>query len=76
MSDPGIAPDAYGRKAGRSIRRIVNDSVAEVAERLDDEGGSVFEFICECGDLSCGGRVKMTLADYSTHEPGSVVAHD
>jgi hypothetical protein len=43
--------------------------------RLDD-GSSMFEFVCECGDLKCRTLVEMTLADYRRSTPGSVVGHN
>jgi hypothetical protein len=45
------------------------------AERFDD-GTTVFQFLCECGDLTCRTLVKMTLADYRASTPGSVAGHD
>lgn len=76
MTTTEISPDAYGRSAATSVRRFANDSVAEIAERLDDGDGSAFEFICECGDLGCREMVAMTLTEYRTRKPGSVVGHD
>jgi hypothetical protein len=55
---------------------LVNDQIAETARRFDVGEGDQFEFVCECGRLSCDGRVKMTLAEYARTAPGSVVSHD
>ena len=71
--DPANAP--HGHEAAVSIRRVVNDEILQVATPLDD-GAAVFEFLCECGDLSCRGLVAMTLADYRATSPGSIVSHD
>ena len=72
----GLAPTALdGREAAASVRRLANDSVAEVAARFDQDEGGVYQFLCECGDLTCLRVVEMTLADYRTRKPGSVVGH-
>lgn len=64
-----------GTGAATSVRRLVNDEIARVAARLDGDDGSVFDFLCECGDLRCRGIARMTLADYRASSPGSVVGH-
>lgn len=69
---PNESPGADGVVA---VRRLVNDEIAQLAGRLLDSEGE-FEFMCECGGLSCVDRVSMTLVEYRTTAPGSVVAHD
>ena len=64
----------YGLESAVSVRRFVNDEIASVAARWGDQE-TEFEFICECGDLSCRVFLKMTLADYHESTPGSVIAH-
>lgn len=64
-----------GHAGATSVRRLVNDEIARVAARLDGDDGSVFDFLCECGDLRCRGIVQLTLADYRASGPGSVVGH-
>jgi hypothetical protein len=56
-------------------RRLVNDEILNLATRFED-GITLFEFVCECGDPQCVGLVKMTLAEYRATKPGSVVGHD
>jgi hypothetical protein len=68
-------PSAASRDAAISIRRQVNDEIAQTAHRFDANGGSVFEFLCECGDEACDGHVEMTVAAYRGTVPGSVVGH-
>ena len=76
MSVSELPPNArYGHTAAVSVRRLVNDEIVNAAGRFDD-GGTVFAFICECGDLGCRALVKMTLAEYRLTTPGSVVGHD
>jgi hypothetical protein len=58
-----------------SIRRYVNDEIADTAFRFGANDGSRFEFVCECGELSCKAVVTMTLAEYRLRGPGSVVGH-
>ena len=58
-----------------SVRRFVNDKIAETAARLDPGNRSDFEFFCECGSLSCRALVRLTLAEYAATAPGSIVAH-
>jgi hypothetical protein len=65
---------ARGRDRAAYFRRLVNDEILDAATRFDD-GSTVFEFLCECGDLDCRETVKMTLADYRATTPGSVVGH-
>jgi hypothetical protein len=67
---------APGVGAAISVRRFANDEIARVGSSLDDLGeGHRFEFLCECGDLSCSQFAKMTVAEYRASSPGSVVAH-
>jgi hypothetical protein len=62
------------REAAVWIRRYVNDEIAERASGFGP-GSSQFEFVCECGDLSCTARVRATLAEYRASERGSIVGH-
>jgi hypothetical protein len=53
--------------AGRIVRRAKNEALfREINERLqslnDDFGTS--EWLCECSDLECVGRIEMTDAAY------------
>jgi hypothetical protein len=74
MSNTGYPPNASPATAAAvSVRRFVNDEIA--AGRLDTNDGDEFEFLCECGDLSCDLRITRTLSDFSNSEPGSVVGH-
>lgn len=66
---------AHGSEDAVSVRRLVNDAIADAAEWFD-EGATVFEFLCECGDLGCRRFVRTTLADYRASTPGSIVCHD
>lgn len=65
-----------GRDAAVSVRRFVNEEIAQVANGFDADEGNLFEFVCECGDLSCDCYVDMTVAAYRSCAPGSVVAHE
>ncbi|HEU5363380.1 MAG TPA: hypothetical protein VFU56_08540 [Gaiellaceae bacterium] len=74
MSITGHPPnESPGRGAAVAIRRYVNDEIARTAIRFDLDDGGRFEFLCECGDLSCNRRVKLTLPEYRASEPGSIV---
>lgn len=64
-----------GAVAAVAIRRLVNDEIADVGSRLTGSKTELFEFVCECGDLTCNGRVDLTLAAYRDSAPGSVVSH-
>ena len=66
---------APGIGAAISIRRFANEEVARVGSRLDADEGNQFEFLCECGDLSCNRLVRLTIAEYRALPPGSVVGH-
>ena len=63
------------REEAISVRRFVNDFIAERATTYHDAAERAFEFVCECGDLACDGVVKMTLAEYRSAEPGSLITH-
>jgi hypothetical protein len=76
MSTTSYPPnESPGRRAAVSIRRYVNEEIARTAGRIAADENGEFEFLCECGDLSCERRVRMALAAYRSSEPGSVVAH-
>jgi hypothetical protein len=54
---------------GRTVRRAKNEALfREINERLqdlnDDFGTS--EWLCECSDLECVGRIELTDAEYET----------
>ncbi len=65
---------AIGQGEVEAMRRVLNDSIAEAAERFDEEG-ALFEFFCECGDLSCKEVVALTVAQYRANRSGRVLAH-
>jgi len=67
---------ANGRGEVAAMRRLLNDSIAEVAERFDDEGEEIFfDFHCECEDLSCTRVVEFTVVQYRCARFWPVVAH-
>jgi len=72
ISRPASAPGAHGAV---SIRRFVNDEIAQLALRLDPDDGKQYEFMCECGELGCDLTAILTVAEYHTSPPGSVVCH-
>ena len=47
-----------------SIFRDVNESVEDTAERFLVDGQIAQEFLCECGDVSCFDRIRMTIDEY------------
>lgn len=48
-----------------ALFRTVNEHVDAAAERFDPRAtGSSFEYLCECSDPSCAGRVGMTRSEY------------
>jgi hypothetical protein len=44
-----------------SLRREVNERIAETADRLGADDAS---FVCECGDPNCSHRVRATREEY------------
>lgn len=65
-----------GIGAAISVRRFANDEIARVGSSLDDpEQRHQFEFLCECGDLSCREFVRLTRAEYRALSPGFVLGH-
>lgn len=76
MITTGYPPnESPGKEASVSVRRLVNDEIARIASRLAHPETDTFEFVCECGTLSCEKRVAMTLPEYRGLAPGSVIAH-
>jgi len=76
MATTGYPPnEAPGSRAAVGIRRFANDKIAEAAASFLPNDGTWFEFLCECGDLSCRALVQMTLGEYQASSPGSVSAH-
>ena len=65
---------AVGRGEVEAMRRVLNDSIAEAAERFDDER-ALFGFYCECGDLICKEVVELTVAQYRAGRRRGVLAH-
>ena len=57
------------------VRRLANDSIRDLTERLVETRDVPAEFLCECGDLRCDGRVSLMLHEYDTSLPGSVRVH-
>ncbi len=59
-----------------AVRRLVNDHIAHAGERMDaDQETELYEFMCECGDLHCDGKVTLTPAEFRETVPGWVRAH-
>ena len=75
MSATGCLTKESPHGAALSIRRLVNDQIAELARRVPGPETEQFEFVCECGKLACDGHVSMTLAEYQKLAPGSVLSH-
>jgi hypothetical protein len=51
----------------------VNRSIRELADRVDPEDSSTWEFVCECGDEECTERVGLPLARYDELKNAEVV---
>jgi len=75
MSTTGTAPSDAQFASVLDVRRFVNDSIKDTAERFGADSASTYEFVCECGDLRCRQLVKLTLAEYNEADAGSVRAH-
>ena len=65
-----LTPERLG--SALDVRRFVNDSIQYVARQADGDPATVFEFLCECGDLRCRREVKLTLAEYEESIAGSL----
>ena len=68
-------PTGPGAHSAVSLRRFVNDEIAQVATRLDPDDRKQYEFICECGDLGCALTATLSVAEYHASPPGSVIGH-
>lgn len=67
---------SLSRSEVANTRRVMNDSIANGAERLDHDGNGVdFEFFCECGNLRCDEKMRLTVAQYRCARFWPVVAH-
>ena len=42
----------------------VNDSIRDLAAKVDPDDSSNWEFVCECGEEGCTERVGLPLARY------------
>lgn len=49
-----------------ALFREVNESieVAALSLTITETDGFLYEFLCECSDTSCGGKVRMTCGEY------------
>jgi hypothetical protein len=74
VSVDGFGSEEDGRTATIHLRRLVNQSICEKAAGA---AASEFEweFVCECGDPRCGLLVELTIAEFASRIPGSVLAH-
>jgi hypothetical protein len=75
MSVTGSQPSDLQFDSAVDVRRFVNDSIKDTAERFGGDSATIFDFLCECGDLRCRQVVKLTPAEYDESEAGSVRAH-
>jgi len=57
--------DPPDRRLARNeaLFREVNESVRTLT---DDDGGTLHDFFCECADVDCTIRVKLTNSEYET----------
>jgi hypothetical protein len=44
------------------IFRTVNEHIASLAENIGRE--AIYDFICECADIDCFGRIPLTIEQY------------
>jgi hypothetical protein len=42
----------------------VNSSIRALAVQLESAEPSTWQFVCECGEVSCTERVGLSIADY------------
>lgn len=58
--------DAQKTRLARNedLFRQVNDRIDDLAETHGDDAHT-YEFFCECSDLGCTERVRLTLAQYA-----------
>jgi hypothetical protein len=68
--------DHIARDGGRQVRRYVNESLSRTAREAGASGLEPFDFVCECGHLSCTTVVRMPLASFDeSSPPGAIVGH-
>ena len=75
MGITGSLPSDERFTCAVDVRRFVNDSIKDTAQRLGGDSATVYEFVCECGDLRCWQLVRLTLAEYDGSDAGFVRAH-
>ena len=56
-------------------RRLINEGIGSSAERFDDAGMILFDFLCECGASSCDEVVPLTITQYRVRRLRAIVAH-
>ncbi len=49
-----------------ALFREVNERIREITVSHDLGAGEAVAFLCECSELSCGGTISITLAEYET----------
>ena len=82
MSTEPFEPSVELKQALRDIsvptlRRFINDEIATVAAGLHVHEGTRFDFLCECGTLTCSTRVSLSVREYNERAPrGPIVGHD
>jgi len=75
MSITGYPPTDAAFNSAVAVRRFANETIKDTAQRFGDDSATVYEFLCECGDLRCRELVKLTLAEYDESDAGFVRAH-
>jgi hypothetical protein len=75
MSISGSPPTDDLFASAVDVRRLANDTIRDTALRFGDDSATVYEFLCECGDLACLQLVELTLAEYEESRAGLVRAH-
>ena len=56
----------FAERAARNeeVFRDVNERIREAGDHFGGSADHVYEFVCECPDVSCVERVALTLAEY------------
>jgi hypothetical protein len=75
-SAPSDISSELADQGGRSVRRLVNQSIYDRAVQFGVADDVPMEFLCECGHLECADLVRLRLTEFDTSSPpGSVTAH-
>src|SRR3954454_7586882 len=53
-----------GWRGNEALFRDINEEIETIAFRLGNDDDHVYEFLCECANVDCDHRLRLSLDDY------------